>query len=874
MDMSYSPLSLPSQAVGRMLPDSLSEFLGFASIACWLGAQFPQVVENIRRQSCEGLALPFLANWLLGDISNLVGCIMTHQLPFQTWLATYFVFIDMMLVLQYAYYYKSPKTSSSALGHIRSASTPAAHRRLSIDRGASRYRALSVAASNVATAAALAAHHDEQANPRRSNSRFAAKINRPRGPEASNGGLDQGDELEDDPPAAMIESFYSERGRDPQSKRVSWSIERHGRASSVGQGRRSATPTVLDFGSRDPVLSPRDSGIAQSSHDPVVLDSTESLTQAPNTRSSRASRKGSNMVFLAVWALFGIGTLTSGKRGIPSDSLNGIGRVLSTQSRTGSTLSVPSNEELVYTKQGDVQHFSYVSVTIPTSFYPNSLLPREPEESPPVDEPSEQQIIGRIFAWLCTTLYLTSRLPQIWKNYARKSVEGLSMYLFVFAFLGNTFYVASILLSPRRYLPPPESTKYIKDSIPYLLGSGGTLLFDITIVSQSFCYRPRPRRHNPASHSRTVDDEEAGLLSGDALSAHLPGDSAILNRGRASRTRSSSCVFAFMSRSTAFSNPTPVQLRKLVLDYLCHSCYTRTARAFNKDSTVRHLDADGDEILEAATYGTDPRPTESEGSPSGSNEKFEALLKQVELRQAIRTEILRGRVDEAIALLDKHFPAVLRLNEPVSTSPTNNEPRLPASNIEYVSSTSTEPAHLLLNLRILAFSEACRTIPLEYPPTSESESMDTDPPIHTGISEDSEEYHEQQLALLARAQKLWAFSNTLPNPADRVTYTKELENVGGLLAYKVPEKSSMAKYLTMERREAVADQINRAILKSTGKPLISSIELLTRYTHLLWQGANQYEVKGRAGAVLPPRDKTTDSESEVRVVEKGHFYAH
>lgn len=33
------------------------------------------------------------------------------------------------------------------------------------------------------------------------------------------------------------------------------------------------------------------------------------------------------------------------------------------------------------------------------------------------DQPfSFQRIIGRISAWACTTLYLTSRLPQIWKN--------------------------------------------------------------------------------------------------------------------------------------------------------------------------------------------------------------------------------------------------------------------------------------------------------------------------------------------------------------------------------------------------------------------------------------------------------------------------
>ena len=42
-----------------------------------------QLIVNYRNQSVEGLALPFLINWLLGDISNLVGCILTHQLPFQ-----------------------------------------------------------------------------------------------------------------------------------------------------------------------------------------------------------------------------------------------------------------------------------------------------------------------------------------------------------------------------------------------------------------------------------------------------------------------------------------------------------------------------------------------------------------------------------------------------------------------------------------------------------------------------------------------------------------------------------------------------------------------------------------------------------------------
>lgn len=69
-----------------------------------------------------------------------------------------------------------------------------------------------------------------------------------------------------------------------------------------------------------------------------------------------------------------------------------------------------------------------------------------------------------------------------------------------------------------------------------------------------------------------------------------------------------------------------------------------------------------------------------------------------------------------------------------------------------------------------------------------------------------------QTALILRAQKLYALVELLRKPEDRTTYLKELENVGGLLAYKVPEMSPMSKYLDQARRERVADQINRAIL--------------------------------------------------------------
>ena len=33
----------------------------------------PQVLENRRLKSVDGLALPFLASWMLGDLTNLLG---------------------------------------------------------------------------------------------------------------------------------------------------------------------------------------------------------------------------------------------------------------------------------------------------------------------------------------------------------------------------------------------------------------------------------------------------------------------------------------------------------------------------------------------------------------------------------------------------------------------------------------------------------------------------------------------------------------------------------------------------------------------------------------------------------------------------------
>ncbi|EPZ31824.1 hypothetical protein O9G_000303 [Rozella allomycis CSF55] len=54
--------------------------------------------------------------------------------------------------------------------------------------------------------------------------------------------------------------------------------------------------------------------------------------------------------------------------------------------------------------------------------------------------------------------------------------------MFIFAALGNLTYTISILLKTK-------STEAFYNSLPFLIGSGGTLLFDFSIFMQSTFYK-------------------------------------------------------------------------------------------------------------------------------------------------------------------------------------------------------------------------------------------------------------------------------------------------------------------------------------------------------------------------------------------------
>lgn len=104
-----------------------------------------------------------------------------------------------------------------------------------------------------------------------------------------------------------------------------------------------------------------------------------------------------------------------------------------------------------------------------------------PIQKAPSDPYEPPLLYGTILGWVSAICYISSRMPQIIKNFKRKRTYGLSPYFFITAFLGNTTYGISIFLKN-------SSWDYIWLQFPWLVGSLGILFFDFTVLVQFFIY--------------------------------------------------------------------------------------------------------------------------------------------------------------------------------------------------------------------------------------------------------------------------------------------------------------------------------------------------------------------------------------------------
>ncbi|CCK72446.1 cationic amino acid transporter KNAG_0K00800 [Huiozyma naganishii CBS 8797] len=120
------------------------------------------------------------------------------------------------------------------------------------------------------------------------------------------------------------------------------------------------------------------------------------------------------------------------------------------------------------------------------NYNPTPLKPK------PTPTDVEFNWLAQLFGYLSAVLYLGSRIPQILLNFKRKSCEGISFLFFLFACLGNTTFITSVLCVS---LEP----KYLLVNASWLVGSSGTLVMDFIIFGQFFAYGRGKIVSSPAS---------------------------------------------------------------------------------------------------------------------------------------------------------------------------------------------------------------------------------------------------------------------------------------------------------------------------------------------------------------------------------------
>jgi len=122
-------------AVLHLTPhEALSGVFGSISLASWIFLLVPQLIENYKQGSADGISLAFLTVWFIGDITNLAGALWAGLVPTVTALAIYFCFADLILISQCLYYNfinsrKSRKASARSTATQDSAEQPLLGRR-------------------------------------------------------------------------------------------------------------------------------------------------------------------------------------------------------------------------------------------------------------------------------------------------------------------------------------------------------------------------------------------------------------------------------------------------------------------------------------------------------------------------------------------------------------------------------------------------------------------------------------------------------------------------------------------------------------------------------------------------------------------------
>ncbi|KAF2216251.1 hypothetical protein CERZMDRAFT_64690 [Cercospora zeae-maydis SCOH1-5] len=318
----------------------LSNLLGALSIVAWLFAQLPQIYKNWSLQSTSGLSIFFLVEWCLGDLSNLLGALFTHQASWQVAIGAYYVAVDLCLVGQWIWYERLRH------GH-------------------------------------------------------------------------------------PVFRMWKRKDINDHDSATSGSIEQ---------------VAIEGMDARKPPARPR------------VIFRSPTFQRDQEEKEKLASSSGTPKISIY---------------------------------RTGPSSPMPSPSPRTMLFVACLIAMAHASPINKTSVHHDV----HQNQSTPLEN------AGTIISWMSTLLYLGSRLPQLFMNWRRKSVAGLSPLLFMAAFCGNLFYSSALLTNPNAWndfgpyggggwagKEGSDRAQWVLAALPFFLGAAGVLGLDASVGVQFLLY--------------------------------------------------------------------------------------------------------------------------------------------------------------------------------------------------------------------------------------------------------------------------------------------------------------------------------------------------------------------------------------------------
>ncbi|KAJ1935353.1 hypothetical protein FBU59_005413 [Linderina macrospora] len=98
----------------------------------------------------------------------------------------------------------------------------------------------------------------------------------------------------------------------------------------------------------------------------------------------------------------------------------------------------------------------------------------------------DMQVFGQTMAWASMIFYHSSRLPQLWLNHKRQSVEGLAMAMFVVIFSANGAYATSLITAIAM-----GDDDMFRRSLAFVYGSIGSMVLDVFVLMQFYMFNRR-----------------------------------------------------------------------------------------------------------------------------------------------------------------------------------------------------------------------------------------------------------------------------------------------------------------------------------------------------------------------------------------------